>query len=260
MRSYYLFILVICSLIQSCSSFLEETPYNKITSGNFYTNEKEIEAGVNGLYSRFRDLYGSGYILYLCEAPSDIWKSAKSMDIEFRNWTIDATSGNVNNLWSVCYVAINQANAVIKALEENDIKDLSDDKKRQLLGEAKFIRAHFYYHLVQQFGDIELKTTPTESLITEAHKTPADEVWSFIISELKYSIDNLPEKQDTYGKITKEAAKHHLARVYLTVKRNEEDIFEAKRLAEEVISSSHQLMKSHKELWSIDSSFASKKV
>ena len=251
---YVICILFICLLsLQSCSSFLDEVPYNKITAGNFYTTATEIEQGVNGLYSRLRYLYGTGYILYMCEAPSDIWKSAKSMDIEFRNWTIDATSGSVATLWNNCYITINQCNAVIKALENNNIPDLSNDLKNQYLSEARFIRAHHYYHLVQQYGDVELKTEPTESLITEAYKTPATQIWNFIIDELKFCIENLPAEQAVYGRITREAAKHHLARVYLTVKRNDEDIKEAKRLAEEVISSqTHSLMNSHKELWDIN--------
>ena len=253
MKTLYIYsLLFVACLLQSCSSFLDETPYNKITAGNFYTTAKEAEQGVNGLYSRMRDLYGSGYILYMCEAPTDIWKSAKSMDIEFQNWTIDATSGNVTKLWTNCYVTINQANAVLKALTSNDIPDLSEEKKLQYISEAKFIRAHHYYHLVQQYGDVELKTEPTEALVTEAYKTPAVEIWNFIIDEMKYCIENLPDDQNVYGRITKEAVKHNLARVYLTVKRNDEDIKEAKRLAEEVIVSSHSLMSSHEELWNTD--------
>ena len=69
---------------------------------------------------------------------------------------------------------------------------------------------------------------------------------------MKYCLENLPENQNVYGRITKEAVKHNLARIYLTVKRNDEDIREAKRLAEEVITSSHSLMSSHKELWNTD--------
>ena len=253
MKTLYIYsLLFVACLLQSCSSFLDETPYNKITAGNFYTTAKEAEQGVNGLYSRMRDLYGSGYILYMCEAPTDIWKSAKSMDIEFQNWTIDATSGNVTKLWTNCYVTINQANAVLKAFTSNDIPDLSEEKKLQYISEAKFIRAHHYYHLVQQYGDVELKTEPTEALVTEAYKTPAVEIWNFIIDEMKYCIENLPDDQNVYGRITKEAVKHNLARVYLTVKRNDEDIKEAKRLAEEVIVSSHSLMSSHEELWNTD--------
>ena len=211
------------------------------------------EQGVNGLYFRLRELYRTGYILYMCEAPTDIWKSAQAMDVEFRTWTIDATSGSVSKLWNNCYISINQANAIIKALENNEIPDLADAKRAQFLGEAKFIRAHFYYHLVQQYGDVELRTEPTESLITEAYKTPAAEIWNFIIDELNFCVENLPQEQSVYGRITREAAKHHLARVYLTVKRSDKDVSEAKRLSEEVIASSaHSLMNSHKDLWSTD--------
>lgn len=253
MRTIYIYILLIaCCFTQSCSSFLDEVPYNKITAGNFYTTANEIKQGVNGLYARLRVLYGTGDILYMCEAPSDIWKSAKSMDIEFRTWTIDATSSNVNRLWSNCYTTINQANVVIDALENKAISDLSEETKTQYLSEARFIRAHHYYHLVQQFGEIELKTTPTVSIITEAHKTSVDKVWQFIIDELKYCIDHLPAVQSEYGRITREAAMHHLARIYLTIKRNTEDIQEAKRLTEAVITSGHQLEVSHKELWNMD--------
>ena len=253
MRTLYLYLLVVCCTLQSCSSFLEETPYNKITAGNFFTTAKEAEQGVNGLYFRLRELYRTGYILYMCEAPTDIWKSAQAMDVEFRTWTIDATSGSVSKLWNNCYISINQANAIIKALENNEIPDLADAKRAQFLGEAKFIRAHFYYHLVQQYGDVELRTEPTESLITEAYKTPAAEIWNFIIDELNFCVENLPQEQSVYGRITREAAKHHLARVYLTVKRSDKDVSEAKRLSEEVIASSaHSLMNSHKDLWSTD--------
>ena len=253
MTTLYLYLLVVCCTLQSCSSFLEETPYNKITAGNFFTTAKEAEQGVNGLYFRLRELYRTGYILYMCEAPTDIWKSARAMDVEFRTWTIDATSGSVSKLWNNCYISINQANAIIKALENNEIPDLADAKRAQFLGEAKFIRAHFYYHLVQQYGDVELRTEPTESLITEAYKTPAAEIWNFIIDELNFCVENLPQEQSVYGRITREAAKHHLARVYLTVKRSDKDVSEAKRLSEEVIASSaHSLMNSHKDLWSTD--------
>ena len=251
MKTVYIYLLLIVGCIsQSCSSFLDETPYNKITAGNFYTTADGIKQGVNGLYSRLRAMYGDGFIIYMCEAPSDIWKNGVAMDIEFRTWTIDATSANVWNFWSNCYVTINQANAVIQALENGDIPDLGEQDRLRYLGEARFIRAHHYYHLVQQFGEIELRTEPTESVITEAYKTPVDQVWNFIIDELKFCVDNLPETQSEYGRITRDAAMHHLARVYLTVNRNQEDLKEARRLAEAVIASPyHHLMATHKELW-----------
>lgn len=250
MKKIYIILLVLGVCLQSCTSFLEEVPYNKITAGNFYTTANEVKQGINGLYSRLRNMYGEGFIIYMCEAPSDIWKNGVAMDIEFRTWTIDATSSNVNTFWSNCYITINQANAVIYALENRSIPDLSEKDRLQYLSEAKFIRAHHFYHLVQQFGEIELKTSPTVSVITEAHKTPVDRVWNFIVDELKFCVDNLPGVQADYGRITKDAAMHHLARVYLTIKRNTQDIQEARRLTETVLASSnHHLMPTNKELW-----------
>jgi len=174
------------------------------------------------------------------------------MDIEFRTWTIDATSGNVNKLWENCYISINQANTVIDALENKEIEGLTDENRKIFLGEAKFIRAHFYYHLVQQYGEVELRTVPTTTIVTESYKTSVNEVWDFIIEELKYSVENLPDTQSEYGRVTRQAARHHLARAYLTVQRNTEDIREARRLTEEVLASNHYLMPSHKELWDMD--------
>lgn len=255
MKKYYFIIFLLLMILQSCESFLEETPYNKITVGNFYTTSSGVKLGVNGLYSELREIYRDGHSVYLLEAPSDIYVAAKAMDIEFRTWTLDASSQNVYSLWSKCYVAINQANSVIDALENNEIPDLAEEQRIQYLGEARFIRANMYYHLVQQFGAVPLETKPTVSVKTEALRTPENEVWDFIIEDLKYGVENLPESYQTteFGRVTKYAAMHHLSRVYLTVKRSNEDIQEAKRLAENVIKSgNYQLVASHKQLWNMD--------
>ena len=255
MKKYHSIVLLFAVLFQSCESFLEETPYNKITAGNFYTTSAGVELGVNGLYSELRETYRQGYSVYMLEAPSDIYRNAQSMDIEFRTWTIDASSGNVYSMWANCYKTINQANSVIDALEKNTIPDLAEALRKQYLGEARFIRANMYYHLVQQYGDVPLETEPTSTVKTEAFRTPAADVWNFIIDDLKYGVENLPESYQSseLGRVTKYAAMHHLARVYLTVKRNDADIQEAKTLAESVISSGkYQLVDSHKYLWNMD--------
>lgn len=252
MKKYYIIIFFISIILQSCESFLEETPYNKITGGNFYTTSSGVKHGVNGLYSELRIIYHDGHSVYMLEAPSDIYVAAEAMDIEFRTWIIDATSGNVNWFWSKCYTIANQANSVIDALENNEFTDLSEALRKQYLGEARFIRANVYYHLVQQFGDVPLETEPTVTVKTEAFRAPESQVWDLIIEDLKYGVDNLPESYQAseLGRVTKYAAMHHLARVYLTVKRDNEDLQQAKKLTEAVINSGkYKLVDSHKYLW-----------
>jgi hypothetical protein len=241
-------------LALSACDFLDETAYNKVTVGNFYTTKEGVTNGVNGLYSTLRNVYINEYLIYLCEGPSDIWNAYNGGD-QWRNWTIDATNGNVRSLWYNGYKSINQCNSVLDALENNEIPGLDKSLRIRYQAEALFIRAHYYYHLVQQFNDIPMPLKPTESVETAAHKTNADEVWKQIISDLEFAIDNLPESYPVseYGHITKYAAMHHLSRVLLTVKRSDDDLKKALDYAEQVINSGkYALVKSHAELWDIN--------
>ena len=245
---------VLSLLALSACDFLDETAYNKVTVGNFYTTKEGVTNGVNGLYSTLRNVYINEYLIYLCEGPSDIWNAYNGGD-QWRNWTIDATNGNVRSLWYNGYKSINQCNSVLDALENNEIPGLDKSLRIRYQAEALFIRAHYYYHLVQQFNDIPMPLKPTESVETAAHKTNADEVWKQIISDLEFAIDNLPESYPVseYGHITKYAAMHHLSRVLLTVKRSDDDLKKALDYVEQVINSGkYALVKSHAELWDIN--------
>ena len=84
-----LFCLVSCD-------FLEETAYNKVTVGNFYTTKEGITNGVNGLYSTLRNMYIQEYLIYMCEGPSDLWIAYNGSE-QWRNWTIDATNNDVRS-------------------------------------------------------------------------------------------------------------------------------------------------------------------
>lgn len=241
-------------LCLSACDFLDETAYNKVTVGNFYTTKEGITNGVNGLYSTLRNMYINEYLIYVCEGPSDLWNAYNGGD-QWRNWTIDATNGSVKSLWYNCYKSINQCNSVIESLEKNEIPGLNSDLRIRFQAEALFIRAHYYYHLVQQFGDIPMPLEPTNSVETAAYKTSADEVWEQIITDLTFAAKSLPEiyQASEFGHVTRYAAMHHLSRVYLTLNRNDNDLRNALSYAEQAINSGkYSLVKSHAELWDIN--------
>lgn len=255
MKYRYLYIVLVSfvTTLMSCDSLLNETPYNKVTVGNFYSTQDGIANGVNGLYSTLRGLYIQEYLVYMCEGPSDLWKGSYCPE-SFKYWTIDATDASVKNMWNHCYKSINQCNAVLDALTEYTIPGLSETLKDRYIGEAKFIRAHYLYHLVQQFGDVPMSLHATTSVETTVHKTKSEDVWKQVIDDLKFAVDNLPAQYNNaeYGRITKYAALHHLARVLLTVNRGEEDLRDALSYAEEVMKGSHKLVDTHKYLWNIN--------
>ena len=75
--------------LSSCD-FLDETAYNKVTVGNFYTTKDGITNGVNGLYSTLRGMYIQEYLIYMCEGPSDIWIGHQGHE-QWYNWTVSYT-------------------------------------------------------------------------------------------------------------------------------------------------------------------------
>jgi hypothetical protein len=233
---------------------LDETAYNKVTVGNFYTTQEGITNGVNGLYSTLRGMYIQEYLIYMCEGPSDLWIGHTGHE-QWYNWTIDATNDDVRGFWYHCYKSINQCNAVIESLESQEIPGLEESLKERFRAEALFIRAHYFYHLVQQFGDVPMPLEPTQSAETTAHKTSTEEVWAQILADLEFAVQTLPESYPAsdFGHISKYAAMHQLSRVYLTLKRGEDDLRKALSYAEQIINSGqYALVPSHEALWDMN--------
>ncbi|MFV0378507.1 MAG: RagB/SusD family nutrient uptake outer membrane protein [Mangrovibacterium sp.] len=237
----------------SCNNYLDETAYNKITPGNYYSTPEGILSGVNGVYSKLRSIYIIEAFMYLAEgASSDIYYAPSNTN-RFYSWNITADMGELNSLWSACYVSINQANEVIAQLEKG-VDGLNENLRIRYLGEVRFLRSFFYYHLVMQWGDVYLTTSPTKTIETEAYRTPSSEIWDFILTELDFCISNLPDEYTSdYGRITTNAARQFKALALLTAKRNDESsVAEALKLGEDIINSGkYELEESHADLFSM---------
>ena len=109
---------------------------------------------------------------------------------------------------------------------------ISATLKAQYIGEAKFVRALDYFNLVRLWGGVPLRTEETIDQI-DIPRNSVDEVYSLVLSDLKYAEENLPDKPRLLGTASKWVAKTLLSDVYLTRK----DWGNASAKAEEVISS-----------------------
>ena len=121
---------------------------------------------------------------------------------------------------------------------------MEENEKKRLLGEAYFLRAFYYFNLVQMFGNIPLVTEPM-SLTSEQLRPPAataDEVYALIVADLKAAEAAGLPWVDASGKVSTGAVKSLLAKVYLTMagfplKKGAEYYDLAAKKAEEVIDS-----------------------
>ena len=252
-RRYYIPVLIasLVAMLLGCEdTFLKEINYNKITPGDYYSTASGIKSGVNGLYGRLRYFYTTEAAINMCENNTDMF--VPPMSIGYMK--IDPNTGFVRDFWNTCYITINQCNTVIYALEKTTIEGLSDSLRTRYLAEAKFIRAHFYDHLVKQFGDVPMPLTPTVGIVTTSRRVPIDSVWNVIMSDLNYSISHLPESYSAaeYGHITRYAAMQNMAKVLLTNRRADLKSVKLARSYADTILNSHKFLLSNVEnLWDI---------
>src|SRR5690606_18366164 len=120
--------------------------------------------------------------------------------------------------WNSCFRGINKANFVIENADAiNAIPEslLNSATKAKYIGEARFLRAYYYFLLVTRFGDVPLITTIPETS-AGFPRAPQADVYQQIIADLQYAQDNLLDKSvEQTGRATSGAATAMLGKTYL---------------------------------------------
>lgn len=188
---------------------LDEDPKGFVYPGNFNTTVEQAEAALaaslNALWCEWCSNYSYGYGNFI-------------HDDVLADGDLDIGNGFGTDLWNAHYIAINNINGVIKAVEGGSIKS-SDEQEAipDLLGQAKFLRAFSYFTLVRLFGALPLIKEDTPDPVTTpiTSRTPIADVYAFIVSDLEFAVDNLQSGQSP--KPSRGAAQALLAKVYLTM-------------------------------------------
>ncbi|MCM1078466.1 MAG: RagB/SusD family nutrient uptake outer membrane protein [Bacteroidales bacterium] len=206
--------------LQSCD--LDE--YNPSGEGAdaVYTTANGMEYLVNQLYYNFGWKYfgREDPVLYM-EGSADIWQNrADAYDYGNHNTRYLGLQGDKcgqsNNAWKRVYDNINVANNILAYLPKNN--NISAAQRSDFEGEARAMRAYCYWWLVEMFGDIELRTEPTETAEFTAYRTDRKVIYDqVIIPDAEAATKLLPaaEYQGDKGRLTRKAAYAILARTCL---------------------------------------------
>lgn len=148
----------------SCSKFLEVHPKESISDAQTIFDKTSAEEAVRGIYSALADggYYGTSFqsIGYL--AGGDIqWTGSQSQVQEFINHNVSPDNSTISAAWTAIYRVVNRANQVISKVPEVTDASLTDAYKKQLTGEAYFVRALAYFDLARVWGGVPLVTKPT---------------------------------------------------------------------------------------------------
>ena len=244
-------------IITSCTKKINEYNPSGATVEALFATPEGFEAAVNAIYAYNRPIYGKEEGYSFLEAGTDIWTNAANnggKTVNGINSTTPLTtyqglvSDNNNlsaNLWLPCYQAINECNNALKYIDK---AGLTADRQKILDGEIHFLRAWYYWHLVETFGPIPLRSEPMETIQTTATRAPVDEVYNLIFSDLRTAMSNMKDMATDYGRATLPVAEAFYARVSLTRGNWQE----ASNYANKVITSyKYSLVNKYSDLWDI---------
>ena len=185
MKKYNIFSLLFVFLLSatSCKDFLEEENLSNMESDAYYATAEGYDKLVNSAYSTLRTVYASPGFLW--PAPICLWKAAlrnpKALS-EYRELTPEETA--VELFYRNTYAAIQVCNT---ALYFND-KTAANTNLAFRKGEVQFLRAYYYFLLVQNFGGVALVTERFTAPAGQFQRNSAQEVYAFIIKEMNEAL------------------------------------------------------------------------
>lgn len=215
-----IFSLMALSLSTSSCDFLDKEP-TETTSGSYFKNETETESFLRGVYAILTQtsFYGNNYLFLARGDDLEAYGGAGRSPVTSGLCCNNATTSDpaVAAFWYSLYSGINRANILLENI--NDVPDLSEANRKVYTAEARFLRAFYYFNLVECWGDVPFRTASTQSVNgLQIARTPKAEIYDFICKEMEESAGDLLNASDIDylpGRVTKSAAWGILARVYM---------------------------------------------
>jgi len=222
----------ILGLLSGCKNPLQEHMYSSVTTSNFYQTASQAQLALNGVYSVMWDayIYKDGKFVYLGDVPTATLQNYpdKNEDDIFA-WS--PSNSIFESWWSGNYQGINRANTLLDHLQKSSINSKT---KNNIEGQAKFLRALYYFNLVKVFGGVPLLTHGTSNLKNvDKPRNTQKEVYAQIVKDLKDAAQEMSSysaSDHSAGKATNIAAMSLLAKVYLQQKDWKDAASEAKKV------------------------------
>jgi len=257
MKKTFGFLVVLLVTTSSCkNSFIDLVPQDSQSGASFYQTETQFRQALNATYQPLRDLLNNDF--YTAEMRTDnthyeYYEVNRGTAYQYKENVADFTDGATNSYTNAvyfhCYKGISRANIVIERLPL--APDISDEARKDIDGQAKFLRAFNYFRLVRYFGDVPLYLKETK--VAEDAFLPRSsvaDVYKQIISDATDALSELtpPTAFPQSGAVTKGAATMLLAEVYMTqTPRNYE---EAARLLKTLPAMGYQLLPHYADVFS----------
>lgn len=190
----------------------------EMSSSVFPQTDADAEAALAGVYQNLNTTHANPQMSFLysaCLASDDQLggggtndKLMQALDL-LCNYNADMT----NQFYADRFAGISRANVLLGVLPNNE--GMSEDVKNQAIGEAKFLRAFYYYELASMYGNVPLVTSTEEA---DAKQGDVTVLWGQILQDLRDAADMMPDEKTSdsrTGHVDKYVAEAMLGRAWL---------------------------------------------
>lgn len=220
--SRFLVCMALLFFISGCEKFLEEPDKSNFTLENYFTKPAHAESSVNAIYDALKPVTSGGFngapfmMLEFATGLANTELGQAQSSINVRNLINNSDNEYGNSYWINYYRGIANANLAIAKIPGITMDEIA---KKKFIGEARFLRAYYYYSLVRMFGKILLTTVPIDLNSTELYGSQAteEEVYTQIVSDLTEAEKAGLPYIDARGRVSMGAVKSLLSSVYLTM-------------------------------------------
>ena len=235
-------------LLFSCGDDFVDVESENQNSDNFFNSEEDYQNALTGAY----DLLQATYLnVMLGEIASDntLAGGESATDVpgiqEIDDMIHTPVNSQLRDIWSWMFAGVNRANFILEFQDKTDFTG-----KNEIIAQARFLRAYYYFELVKWFGDVPLVVDKRFQFGDqfEVERTPKAEVYAQIELDLIFAADNLPATQTETGRITKGAAQALLGKAYLF--QNKFD--EAATILDQAIAGPYDLVTDYNSIFEFD--------
>lgn len=213
---YYLTAWLLMIFTAGCKKLIEiEPPKHTLTEEKVFKDDSSAVAVLLNIYQASVSAQLEENITTRSSMCADEMTTTIATYFQFTGNNIEPGESGINNLWKGLYATIYRCNLLLENLDRSAA--ITEPTRRQLAGEARFLRALAYFYLVNQWGDVPLLLTTDVRTTSTAARTTQPVVYQQIIADLKEAQSELPTGYPGGEKIraNRHAATALLARTYL---------------------------------------------
>lgn len=192
----------------SCKKAIEiDPPFNSLSADNVFTKDATAISVLTDIYATLSgqnislastNITGINFYASLGADELTLFNLNAQPSLDF--YKNDLTINTASYFWNTIYPMIFRVNNAIDGLQTSNSLTLA--VKEQLLGEAYFMRAFFYFYLLNMYGDVPLVLNMDWKNNALMSRTPKDDVYRQIIDDLKESQSFLSEKYPMADMVT----------------------------------------------------------